>query len=140
MSGPDDVDEAPQLQARKNERAKNLSAGAAVIKPPVCAAGGLQGNLFAYGFKIVMASVPRDTRRIYMWHSCATFACEFLCPLEDNGKSHSATNGHLKAKHDIVGQQPGIAVARTTGRQRKKEKQMCVWRRLQIQCLKPVQL
>jgi len=49
-----------------------------------------------------------------MWHCCATSACEFLCPLGDNGKSHSAANGHLKAKHDIVSQQPGIAVARTT--------------------------
>jgi len=67
-----------------------------------------------YGFKTVGASVPRDTRRTYTWHCCATSACEFLCPLGDNGKSHSATNGHLKAKHDIVGQQQGTAVARTT--------------------------
>jgi len=37
-----------------------------------------------------------------------------MCPLGDNGKSHSAANGHLKAKHDIVGQQPGTAVAHTT--------------------------
>jgi len=52
-----------------------------------------------------------------MWHCCSTSACEFLCPLGDstsNGKSHSAVNGHLKAKQDIVGQQPGTAVARTT--------------------------
>jgi len=113
-SGSDDVDEAPQLQARKNEQAKNLSAGTALIKPPVCAAGGLQGILFAYGFKTVMAPVPRDTRRTYMWHCCATSAFEFLCSLGDNGKSHSATNWHLKTKHDVVGQQPGTAVARTT--------------------------
>jgi len=65
-SRPDDVDEAPQLQAQKNERAKNLLAGTALIKHPVCAAGGLQGILFAYGFKAVMAPVPRDTRRTYM--------------------------------------------------------------------------
>jgi len=38
-SGLDDVDEAPQLQARKNERVKNLSAGTVLIKPPVCAVG-----------------------------------------------------------------------------------------------------
>jgi len=38
-SGFDDVNEAPQLQARKNERSENLSAGATLIKPPVCAAG-----------------------------------------------------------------------------------------------------
>jgi len=49
-----------------------------------------------------------------MWHCCATSTCEFLCPLGDNGKSHSAANGHLKAKYDIVGQQLGTAVVRTT--------------------------
>jgi len=38
-SGLDDVDEAPQLQAQKNERVKNLSAGTVLIKPPVCAVG-----------------------------------------------------------------------------------------------------
>jgi len=84
------------------------------MKPPECAAGGLQRILYAYGFKTVMAPVPRDTRRTYMWHCCAISACEFLCPLGDNGKSYSAANRHLKAKHDIVGQQPGTNVARTT--------------------------
>ena len=64
-----------------------------------------------------------------LWHPChgiqggltcgtvvysAISACEFLCPLGDNGKSHSAANGHLKAKYDIVGQQLGTAVVRTT--------------------------
>jgi len=49
-----------------------------------------------------------------MWHCCATSVCEFLCPLGDNDKSHSPANGHLKAKNDIVGRQPGTVVARTT--------------------------
>jgi len=37
-----------------------------------------------------------------------------FCVLGDNDKRHSAANGHLKEKHDIVGQQQGTAVARTT--------------------------
>jgi len=37
-----------------------------------------------------------------------------FCVLGDNGKRQLAANGHLKAKHDIVGQQPGTTVARTT--------------------------
>jgi len=49
-----------------------------------------------------------------MWHCCVTSACKFLCPSGDNGKIHSAANGHLKEKHDIAGQQQGTAVARTT--------------------------
>jgi len=42
-----------------------------------------------------------------MWYCCGTSGYEFLRPLGDNGKSHSAVNGHLTEKHDIVGQQPG---------------------------------
>ena len=48
-----------------------------------------------------------------LWHCCATSACEFQCPLGDNGKSHLTANRHLKVKQDIVGQQPGTVVART---------------------------
>jgi len=94
--GPDDIDEAPQLQARKNEQAKNLSAGTGLIKPPVCVSGGLQGILFTYGFKTVMAPVSRDARRTCTWHSCAKSACKFLCPLGNNDNSHSAGNGISK--------------------------------------------
>ena len=51
-----------------------------------------------------------DLHVALLCHICLRISCL----VGDNGKSHSATNWHLKTKHDVVGQQPGTAVARTT--------------------------
>jgi len=51
-----------------------------------------------------------DLHVALLCHICLRISCL----VGDNGKRHSAANGHLTVKHDIVGQQPGTAVARTT--------------------------
>jgi len=58
-------DEAQQVQERKNEGAKNLSAVTAVIKAPVLTAGGQQGILFLNGFKSFTSPTPTNPQERY---------------------------------------------------------------------------
>ena len=104
-------DEAQQVQERKNEGAKNLPAGTAVIKAPALTAGGQQGILFLNGFKSFTSPTSKNPQDTFKWHCCAASDCKFVAPLGLTGKSHSRANKHLNDSHSVVGQQPGTAVA-----------------------------
>jgi hypothetical protein len=104
-------DEAQQVQERKNEGAKNLPAGTALIKAPSLTAGGQQGILFLNGFKSFTSPTPKNPQDTFKWHCCAASDCKFVAPLGLTGKSHSRANKHLNDSHSVVGQQPGTAVA-----------------------------
>jgi len=106
-------DEAQQVQERKNEGAKNLPAGTAVLKAPALTAGGQQGILFLNGFKSFTSPTPTNLQETFKWHCCAVSDCKFVAPLGLEGKpeSHSRVNKHLNDSHSVVGQQPGTVVA-----------------------------
>ena len=107
-------DEAQQVQERKNEGAKNLPAGTAVIKVLALTAGGQQGILFLNGFKSFTSPTPTNPQETFKWYCCATSDYKFVTPLAFEGKSHSLTNKHLNDTHSVVGQQPDTAVALQT--------------------------
>jgi len=103
-------DEAQQVQGRKNEGAKNLPAGTALIKAPSLTAGGQQDILFLNGFKSFTSPTSKNPQETFKWHCCAASDCKFVAPLGLEGKSHSRANKHLHDSHSVVGQQPGTAV------------------------------
>jgi len=60
-------DEAQEVQERKNEGTKNLSAVTSVIKAPALTAGGQQGILFLNGFKSFTSPTPTNPQETFKW-------------------------------------------------------------------------
>ena len=60
-------DEAQEVQERKNEGTKNLSAVTSVIKAPALSAGDQQGILFLNGFKSFTSPTPTNPQETFKW-------------------------------------------------------------------------
>jgi len=66
--------ESQQVQERKNEGAKNLHAGTALIKALALTAG------------VFTSPTPTNPQETFKRHCCATSNCKFVAPLGLEGK------------------------------------------------------